>query len=160
MGGGDLLAIEADEINRVEQQRREAAVAHDVGDNLARERKQQPGAFDHHHRMQTFLRNVLDAEHAGKCQIETEQQSLGTLRAAFEFQHDLDIGIRHRRRVDVDLDADLRLLLARVERARRVRIFEREILDVLRQHVELRRHLRLSLGRPAICRRYHENSGT
>ena len=41
------LLIERDEIDRIEQERREAAVAHRGGDDLAREREQQPRAFDH-----------------------------------------------------------------------------------------------------------------
>ena len=79
-----LLAVERDEIDRVEQQRREAAVAHRVGDDLAREREQQPRAFDHHERLQVLLRHVLDAEHAGKDQLEAEQHVALDLGLAFE----------------------------------------------------------------------------
>src|ERR1700722_2889323 len=53
-----LLAIEADEIHRVEQQGRETAIAHRSGDDLARERKQQTRAFDQHDRVQAFRGNV------------------------------------------------------------------------------------------------------
>src|SRR6185312_16098597 len=72
------------------------------------------------------------------------------LRPAFESQRDLDVGFRQRIGVDIDLDVDLRLL-TRHQRTRRVRVLEREILDVLRQNAELR--LR-SLGGAAIGRRH------
>ena len=49
---GQALVVERDEIDRIEQQRREAAVAHGGGDDLARERKQEPRALDHDDRLQ------------------------------------------------------------------------------------------------------------
>ena len=64
--------------------------------------------------------------------------------------------VRQRRGVDVDLNADLRLLGRRLQRARRVRVLEREILDVLRHHVELR--LRIRGRRRAAIGRRHEIS--
>ena len=86
------LLIERDEIDRIEQQRRKAAVAHRGRDDLAREREQQPRAFDHHQRLQLLLRHVLDAEHAGERQIEGEQHGAGSFRLAFELERDLEVG--------------------------------------------------------------------
>src|SRR5437016_6142522 len=60
---GHALAVEADEIHRIDTQRREAAVHHRARDDLAREREQEARTFDHHDRMQVLLRNVLHAEH-------------------------------------------------------------------------------------------------
>ena len=71
----DALLIERDEIDRIEQQRREAAVAYRGGYDLARERKQQPRAFDHDQRLQRLLRHVLDPEYAGESQVEGEQHA-------------------------------------------------------------------------------------
>src|SRR5712691_10405756 len=48
---GRALLIERDEIDGVEEERRKAAIAHRGGDDLARERKQQPRAFDHDERL-------------------------------------------------------------------------------------------------------------
>ena len=82
--GGALLRhallIERDEIDRIEQQRREAAVAHRRGDDLAGEREQQPRALDHHQRRNVLLRYVLDAEHAGERQVERKQQRAAAVR--------------------------------------------------------------------------------
>ena len=78
------LPIERDEIDRIEHQRREAAVAHRGRDDLAGERKQQPRAFDQHQRLKLLLRHVLDAEHAGVYQLEVEHHAAGGLGLAFE----------------------------------------------------------------------------
>src|SRR6267378_4346392 len=53
-----VLAIQADEVDRVQHQGREAAVTDGAGDDLAREREQQPRALDHDERVQVFLRDV------------------------------------------------------------------------------------------------------
>ena len=111
LAGGHLLLIEPDEVDRIDQQRREPAVAHGRGDDFAREREQQPRTFDHHERMHAVLRHVLDPEHTGEHEIETEQHVAGGVGLALELELDFDIGIVERRGIDVDLDADLRLLL-------------------------------------------------
>src|SRR4051794_16722327 len=61
-----LLPVQRDEIDRGEQQRREAAVAHGGRNDLAREREQQARALDQHDRVQALLRHVLNAEDAGE----------------------------------------------------------------------------------------------
>jgi DNA polymerase-3 subunit epsilon len=152
-----LLAIETDEIHRIEQQRREAAIAHGGGDDFAREREQQARTFDQHDRVQVFRRDVLDAEHACEFQVEAEHQAGVQLRLAVKLERYLDVAIRQRLGIDIDLNGDLRLLRSdRRQRLRRVRVLEREILDVLRHHLDLRllvRHrCRAAIGRG------HENS--
>ena len=67
------LLVERDEIDGIEQQRREPAVTYGSRDDLAGKRKQQPRALDHDQRLQRFLRDVLDAEYTRKRQIEREQ---------------------------------------------------------------------------------------
>ena len=134
-----VLAIQADEIDRVEHQRREAAVAHRRGDDFAREREQQPRAFDHDQRMQVFLRDVDDPEHAGIGELETEHHLAGVFGLAFDRQHHLELVLGEVVGADIDLNVDRRLLLLRRERGRRVRILERQIFGVLRQHVQLGR---------------------
>ena len=63
-------AVERGEVDRIDEQGREAAIAHGVGDDLTREREQQARALDHHDRVQVLLRDVLDAEDAGIDQLE------------------------------------------------------------------------------------------
>src|SRR5580704_18108426 len=72
-GGGHALAIQRNEIDRFQQQRRETAVARRSGDDLAREREQQPRAFDQHGGLQTVSRHVEDTKDAGVEQFEAEQ---------------------------------------------------------------------------------------
>ena len=52
----DLRHISGGEVDRVEQDRREAEVLDRVGDDLAREREQQARRFDQQERRQRFLR--------------------------------------------------------------------------------------------------------
>src|SRR5664280_3656433 len=54
-----LVAIEADEIHRIEQQGREPAIAHGGGDDLAREREQHARTLNQHNGVHAFLRGVL-----------------------------------------------------------------------------------------------------
>ena len=131
------LQIEAVEVDRVDVKGRIAAVAHRVGDDLAREREQQARALDHRQRLDLLGRDVLDAEHAGVMELELEDDAGPLARAAFEQQVDLVVGGGDLPAVDVDLKVEARRLLA--EAARRVRVLEREVLDVLRHDREARR---------------------
>ena len=143
-----VLAVQADEIDGIEHQRREAAVAHRGGDDFAREREQQPRAFDHDQRMQVFLRHVDDAEHAGIGELEAEHHLAGVFSLALDRKRHFELVFREIVGGNIDLDVDRRLLLLRRQRGGRVRILERQVLGVLRQHVELGRGL---LGRRAVA---------
>src|SRR5665811_2623004 len=100
----------------------------------------------------------FELEYAGIFQFEPENQFTVGFRLAVKLECHLDVVVRQRLGVDVDLNADLRRLRSDRQRLRRVRVLEREILDVLRHHVELR--LRV-LGRcRAAIGRGHENSLT
>ena len=96
-------------VYRIEQKRRESAIAHGRGDDLPRKWKQKPRAFDQQHRLEMFLRHVLDAEHAREFKFECEQNGPGALGAAFELQRHLIIGDCKLRDPDIDLDLNLRL---------------------------------------------------
>src|SRR5262249_11852005 len=74
-----FLPVQTDEADRIEQQRRETAVDDSARNDLARERKQQPRAFDHDHRSDLLLRDVLQPEHAGIDQLEVEQNRTADL---------------------------------------------------------------------------------
>src|SRR5262245_9606214 len=135
---GHALAIEPDEIHRVDAQRRKARVHDGIGDDFAREREQEARALDHHDRMLVLLRNVLQPEHPGIDQLELEQHRAGAVGLALDLELDLDIGLGQRLGRHVDLNVDGGLLLVGLQRARRVWILERQVLDVLCQDVELR----------------------
>ena len=67
-----LLALheQRGEIDRIEQQRREAAFARQVGDDAAQEREQQRGTVDQQERLERLLGQVLDLEQAGIGELE------------------------------------------------------------------------------------------
>ena len=100
------------EVDRVDIEGRIAAVAHRVGDDLAREREQQARAFDHHQRLDLVGGDVLDAEHAGVVELELEHDARALARAAFEQQVDLVVGGGDLPAVDVDLQVEAGRLLA------------------------------------------------
>src|SRR6516162_5655104 len=144
---GRALLIKRDEIDWIEQQRREAPVAYGRGDDLAREREQQARTLDHDDWLQCLCRHVLDAENASECQVEGKQDRSGALGLAFELQGDFVVGLGKLLGAHVDLNVDRRLRLIGRQGARRVRILEREILDVLPKHAELRLALRSARAR-------------
>src|SRR5205807_1457873 len=88
-----LLLIERDEIDGIEQQRREAAADHRRCDELTGEREQQPRALDHDQRPDIFGRNALQVENARIAEIEREQGGGVDLRLALHLQLDLEIGV-------------------------------------------------------------------
>ena len=86
-----VLAVQADEIDGIQHQGREAAVAHGGGDDLAGEREQQPRALDHDQRMQVLLGHVHDAEHAGIGEVEAEHHLSGVFGLALDRQRHFEL---------------------------------------------------------------------
>src|SRR5262245_17583706 len=150
---GRALLIKRDEVDRVEQQGWKASVTHRGCDDLAREREQQARTLDHDDWLQCLCRYVLDAENASERQIEGKQDGSGVLGLAFELEGNLVVGLGELLRADVDLNVDRWLGLTGRQGARRIRILEREVLDVLPKHAELCLALRSALARrgPAIA---------
>ncbi len=115
--------------------------------------------------MHLVLRNILDPENAGIDQIECEQHGTGRVRFAFDLQFDLNVVATERIGVDVDLQIDRGLLLRGLQRTRRIGILEREVLDVLRKNIKLRRStfgsrgglfVVVSMSAIAVGRVYHD----
>ena len=71
----ELRHIGRAEIDRVEQQRREAGVLDRVGDDLAGEREQQARRLDQQERRQRFFREVAQSEQAGVAQVDQEMDA-------------------------------------------------------------------------------------
>src|SRR5215208_5422179 len=149
---GGLLAVQRHEIDRIDVERREAAVAHSVRYHLPGEREQQPRALDHDQRVELIGRHVAGPEHARIGELELEQHLGAELAVTLELEVDLEVGLGKLLRVDVDLDVDGRSLLLGRERARRVRVLEREILRILRKRVEGRHLVGRGLGLRAAVR--------
>jgi len=143
-----VLPVQPDEIDGVEHQGREATVADGVGDDFPRKWEQETWAFDQEHRRELLLGDVEQSEHAAIDQLETEHDLAGVLGLALDRNRHLEIIVADLVGADIDLDVDLRRLGLRRQRARRVRILERQVLGILRQHIELRRR---ALGRGAVA---------
>src|ERR1700704_5805680 len=68
-----LWLVDRDEIDGVEQERREAAADDGGRDDLAREREEHTRAFDHDQRADAVLRNALEMKYARIGEVEGEQ---------------------------------------------------------------------------------------
>ncbi len=71
--GRQALTVQIDEIDRLKQQRRKAAVARCRSDDLAGKGKQQARTLDQHNGLHAVGRHVLHAENARKGEFEAEQ---------------------------------------------------------------------------------------
>src|SRR5207302_1504362 len=71
-----LLDIGSGEIDRIEQERREAAAADGVRDDLAREGKDQPWRLDQKEGLQRVRGHVADAEEAAVAEVHHEVHSV------------------------------------------------------------------------------------
>src|SRR3984957_9952310 len=120
----EILAVQTDEINGIQHQRRKSAIAHRSCDDLASEREQQPRTFDHDQRMQVFLGHVHDPEYAGIGEIEAEHDLAGVFRLAFNRKRHFELGFGEIVGADVDLNIDRRLLLLRRQRGWSVWVLE------------------------------------
>ena len=99
--------------------------------------------------MQVLLGHVHNPEYAGVSQIKTEHHLAGIFSFAFYRKRHFEFVFGDIVGADVDLDVDRWLLSLRRKRTGRVWILERQVLGVLRQHVELRRRGRF--GRRAVA---------
>ena len=76
LAAGHLLAVEGEEVDLLEVERRVAAVAGHVADDPADVREDEPRALDHQERVQLVLRHVLDEEETGVVEFEDEDPSV------------------------------------------------------------------------------------
>src|SRR5438067_1794086 len=71
-----LLEIGSGKIDRIEQERRESAVADRFGDDLPREREDQPRRFDQQERLEGIGGNVADPEQSAVAQIHDKMDAV------------------------------------------------------------------------------------
>src|SRR5262245_29613660 len=71
---GRFLPVEADEIDGIDIEGWEATVAHGLGDDLPRKRKQDARAFNHHDLVQLVLRDVADPKDTRIAELERKQR--------------------------------------------------------------------------------------
>ena len=84
-----LLEVELAEVDRLEQQRRETAVAHRIRHHAAGEREQQARRLAEHERLQLVFRNVAHAEQPGIDQLDDECGLVFGLRLHLDLERDL-----------------------------------------------------------------------
>ena len=146
LAGFDLRHVGAGEIDRVEQHRREAEVLDRFGDDLAREREQQARGFDQHERRELVVGDVAQPEHAAVAQIDEKVRALVRRGLQFDAQdHFMDI-VADAVDVEIELDVELGRGLP-LENLRRARILDRQVLDILRQRIDLRGRVLIAIKR-------------
>ena len=147
VGGAGLIAAglpEGHEIDRLQQHRREPAVAGDIGQDVAGEREQDARAFHQQHRLDRIFGQAAQREHAGIGQFGDEDRrrrccrlTVGLRRLIMGLGADDDrdledaLAFLHAPSLHVEVDADLRLGLQLAENLRRTRHFEGQILHIL-----------------------------
>jgi hypothetical protein len=125
------LPIETGKINRIDEERWEAAIADRIRYDLASEWKEKARAFDHHDSLDGVGRYVLDPENAGIFEIEPED-SFRTLSSLTNERHfNLEILFCERTCVHIDRDIDIRRPVLLTEGTWRIRVFEGQILNIL-----------------------------
>ena len=158
----EFVGVELGEIDRIEQERREAPVADGVGENAAGERKQDRRAIDEQDRLQQILRNATQTEQAAIRQLDIVDDAEVAAGVGLQLQGGLVGVVPARARIHIDVDPELGILAWALQLFRGARTFERQIFDIEGEHRELRRRLglsallglglRRSLGRPVAVR--------
>ncbi len=138
-----FLAVQAQEIHRVQVQRREAAIAGQVRHDPAHEREQHPRAFDQKERMKLFLGHALDMEDAAVIDLHQEHDLAVdlVLRGDLVFLHHLELVIcRALAGIQRDLHLNVGLHFAAGVALHGKGVLETQIPDELRDNVHA--HLR------------------
>src|SRR5262245_58591966 len=160
----EFVGVELGEIDWIEQQRREAPVADGVGENAARERKQDRRTIDEQDRLEQTLRNASQTEQPAIEQLDIVDDAEIAAGMSLELQGGLVGVVPARARIHIDVDPELRILAGALQGFRGARAFEGQIFDVEGEHREVRRRLglraslrrgrglRRSLGRPIAIR--------
>lgn len=152
-----LLPVKGKEVDVVERQRREPAVAGHVGDDPAHEGEQHARTFDEQEWVQLILWHALYRKDTGVIQFQQEQR----LVVGFVTRGDLELGYHFivvgrpaLAGIKTYLHLDVGLHLAVLRTLLGYDILERQIARILREHLhpDLRR-----LGGPAIRHFSHQN---
>lgn len=130
-----LLHVKAAEIDRIEQQRREAAIADRIGEDAAGEGEDHRRPVDQQEGLHLFFRDVLEREETGIGKFAMEGDGFAARRRHLDAQDDFPC-IAGLFAADIEFDVDLRLVVL-LEYGGRVRIFEGKILHILGKDTRL-----------------------
>jgi hypothetical protein len=136
-----LREIGGGKVDRVEQQRGEAGVRDRVGDHLAREGEEQPRSFDQQERRERLFRQVAQAEETAVSEVDHEMHPILGAGGRLDLERHLVDVVADLLGVEVELHVQVRLDLP-LENLRCARVLDRKVLDILREH----RNLRLAAG--------------
>ena len=84
----ELRDVGGGEVDRIEQQRREAGVGDGFGDDLPGEREDQARRFDQQERRQRFVGDAAEPEQPGVAQVDDEMDAIVRPRRDFDLQRD------------------------------------------------------------------------
>src|SRR5215213_5209118 len=132
-----LRHVRRREVDRVEEQRREAAVADCFGDDLAGKREKKARGLDQKERLQCLCRNIAKSEKSGVTEVDGEMHAVVRAGRHFDLQSDLMDLVGGALDVDIELYVEVRLHLP-LENLRSTGILDRQILGVLGQNAHLR----------------------
>ncbi len=133
-----LAPVELCKIDRFDHQRRQPAVADEIGDDPANKREHQPRTLDQQHGLHGFVRYLVENEQAAIRDLQQEQRLLFLDGVDPELQQHFErSGFGHPAGLQIDGEIDLRLADVHAH----ARILKREILDVLRHDLDYRRSL-------------------
>jgi hypothetical protein len=125
------------EVDRLEQERREAHVLDRLADDLSSEREQQPRRFYQEKRRDRLVGKVAKAEEPGEAQVDQEVDSVLRLRLDLDLEQNFVDFVGDFLDVEVEANVDRRLVLP-LEDVRSARALDRKVLDVLRESRDLR----------------------
>src|SRR5215471_10738193 len=131
--GALMLAPEQlGEIDGIDEERREAAVAGRVRDHRAREREQKPRRLHEHQERHQVGRRVLHRHHGGVGQLHHEDRLFLVARMGAQVEHDLEHLGAQAARLHVGGEIDLWRLALGHQGLRRARTLEGQVLEILR----------------------------
>ena len=132
-----LRQIKLTKVDWFEHQRRESAIAHDIGKRAAREGEQNARRFGEQKGLKLVFGNVAKGKQARIRKFDLKCGLVRRRRFHVDFQDDFVHVVANLARRDVELDINLRLPLPLINSGR-VWIFERQILHILRNNAGLR----------------------
>ena len=131
--GIGLLQVQLREVDRLEHQRREAAVAHRIGQHPAGEGEEQARRFAQHEGLDLVGGHVAETEEPRIAEVDDEGGLAFGLGANLDLQGQFVDFLADLRGRDVELHVDARCGLRLID-GRGVRVLERQVLHILRDH--------------------------
>ena len=128
--------IHGSEVDGIEHEGREAAIAGGLGQDLPRKREEQARALDQDRRMQHLLGKVLQPEGARIDQLGSKDHFVLRCCLCIQVKFHLEIGGCKVPGVYIDRDIDVGLVLLGCKRLGSIRALEAQVLEVLSKNAD------------------------